>query len=249
MDGMTVGASPSTHPFIVHLGVVDSTQSHALHLAEAGVPDGTVVVADVQTAGRGRRGRGWAADAGTSLLCSIVVRPRLATAALPLVSLATAVAVAETLVAHEVAARIKWPNDVLARGRKIAGILLESRLGVDTVVVVGIGVNLAQHTFPVDLAEHATSVWLETGQAPAVGAFLDALLARFAAWRQCLEGHGFASVRERWRALSATLGTTVSIDGIRGVARDLDTEGRLVVDDGTCVHRMVAGALDDAARR
>jgi BirA family biotin operon repressor/biotin-[acetyl-CoA-carboxylase] ligase len=247
MDRMTPAPSPATSPSIVHLRAVDSTQTHVFALAAGGAPDGTVVVADVQTAGRGRRGRGWTAEAGTSLLASILLRPRLAAAALPLLSLAAAVALTETLVGHDVAARIKWPNDVLARGRKIAGILLESRLGVDTVVAVGIGVNLAQQTFPADLAGRATSVWLETGGAPDVDVLLDALLARFAVWRQRLEHEGFAPVRERWRALSATLGTTVSIDGIGGVARDLDAEGGLLVDDGARVHRIVAGAMDDAA--
>ena len=115
---------------VVRLDTVDSTQSVAFALAERGAADRTVVVADQQLAGRGRRGRTWSAPTGTSLLASIIVRPRLPQALLSTLSLTTAVAAAEALrrVAH-VDARLKWPNDVLVSGRKIAGILLESRTG------------------------------------------------------------------------------------------------------------------------
>lgn len=248
MDRVTVAARGAVLPSIVRLGVVDSTQSRAFALAADGAPDGTLVVADVQTAGRGRRGRAWRAEPGTSLLASVLLRPTLPVSQLPLLSLTTAVAVAETLTEAGVAARIKWPNDILARGRKIAGILLESHLGPETVVAVGIGVNLGQRGFPADLAARATSVLLETGRAPDVEAFLEGLRARFAEWRARLATDGFAPVRTRWRALSATLGATVSIDGVAGVARDLDGDGALVVDDGVRVHKIRAGEVDDAAR-
>jgi BirA family transcriptional regulator, biotin operon repressor / biotin---[acetyl-CoA-carboxylase] ligase len=246
---MTAAASAAACASIVRLREVDSTQSHAFALAAGGAGDGTVVVADVQTAGRGRRGHVWRAEPGTSLLCSIVLRPTLPVAALPLLSLTAAVAVTETLLALGVPARIKWPNDVLARGRKLAGILLESRLGAETVVVLGIGVNLHQGAFSPDLAARATSVAVETGRAPAADVVLDALLARFAAWRARLEAEGFGPVRERWLALDGTVGTVVTIDGIAGTARGLDAHGALLVDDGTTMHRVMAGAIDDAARR
>jgi BirA family biotin operon repressor/biotin-[acetyl-CoA-carboxylase] ligase len=168
---------------------------------------------------------------------------------LPLLSLATAVALAETLADTGVPARIKWPNDVLARGRKIAGILLESRMGAETIVAVGIGVNLLQRGFDGDLEARATSAYLETGRALERGALLEALLVRFASWRARLENDGFDPVRERWLALNDTIGDAVAIDGVTGLARDLDRTGGLLVDDGTTVHRMIAGALDDAARR
>ena len=246
---MTVAARLFTPAPIVHLVEVDSTQSHAFALATEGAPDGTVVVADVQTAGRGRRGRAWRAEPGTSLLASVLLRPRLPVGALPLLSLTAAVAVAETLADLDVAARIKWPNDVLARGRKIAGILLESRLGAETVVAVGIGVNLRQRAFPADLVARATSVLVETGRAPEVEEFLGGLCARFSGWRERLERDGFAPVRERWRSMTETLGAAVVIDGLAGTALDLDADGALLVDDGTTVHRIIAGAIDDAARR
>jgi BirA family biotin operon repressor/biotin-[acetyl-CoA-carboxylase] ligase len=246
---MTAAAERARAPAVIWLHEVDSTQSHVFLLAAEDAPDGTTVVADVQTAGRGRRGRRWRAEPGTSLLVSILVRPRLTASMLPLLSLATAVALAETLADTGVPARIKWPNDVLARGRKIAGILLESRMGAETIVAVGIGVNLLQRGFDGDLEARATSAYLETGRALERGALLQALLVRFASWRARLENDGFDPVRERWLALNDTIGDAVSIDGVTGLARDLDRAGALLVDDGTTVHRMIAGALDDAARR
>ena len=118
----------STPGVVVRLDTVDSTQSVAFALAERGAADRTVVVADQQLEGRGRRGRTWRAPAGTSLLASIIVRPRLPQALLATLSLATAVATAEALrrVAR-VETKLKWPNDVLVDERKVAGILCEGR--------------------------------------------------------------------------------------------------------------------------
>ena len=276
---------------IVRLDTVDSTQSVAVALAERGAADRTVVVADQQLAGRGRRGRAWQAPAGTSLLVSILVRPRLPQALLPTFSPTTAVATAEALRRlAPVAARVKWPNDVLIGGKKIAGILLESRArsgashpgsGVSepgrsslrpasvhgglpdpatiipattipaTTIIIGIGVNLGQLDFPPELAGHATSVALETGSAPDRETMLAALLEEFDAWRGRLEGEGFGPVRERWRMLSDTIGRHVTVDGVTGLAVDLDVDGALLIDVGGTVRRVIAGELapDDAGSR
>jgi BirA family transcriptional regulator, biotin operon repressor / biotin---[acetyl-CoA-carboxylase] ligase len=240
---------------VVRLGTVDSTQSVAFALAERGAADRTVVVADQQLAGRGRRGRIWSAPTGTSLLASIIVRPRLPQALLSTLSLTTAVAAAEALrrVAH-VDARLKWPNDVLVSGRKIAGILLESRTGgvpapgggPAIVTIIGVGINLGQREFPVDLADSATSVALETGRAPGREAVLTALLEEFDAWRARLESEGFGPIREGWRRLSDTLGRRVTVDGVTGTATDLDVDGALLVDVGGSVKRVVAGIVSSS---
>ncbi|PYN21674.1 MAG: biotin--[acetyl-CoA-carboxylase] ligase [Candidatus Rokuibacteriota bacterium] len=287
---------------IVRLDTVDSTQSVAVALAERGAADRTVVVADQQLAGRGRRGRAWQAPAGTSLLASILVRPRLPQALLPTFSPTTAVATAEALRRlAPVAARVKWPNDVLIGGKKVAGILLESRArsatwhpgsGVSepgrsslrppsvhgglpepatiiqgdltdpatiipattipaTTIIIGIGVNLGQLDFPPELAGHATSVALETGSAPDRETMLAALLEEFDAWRGRLEREGFGPVRERWRMLSDTIGRHVTVDGVTGLAVDLDVDGALLIDVGGTVRRVIAGELaaDDAGSR
>lgn len=265
-------ARDSAPAAIVRLDTVDSTQSVAFGLAERGAADRTVVVADQQLAGRGRRGRLWRAPAGTSLLASIIVRPRLPQTLLPTFSPMTAVATAEALRrVAPVAARVKWPNDVLVGGKKIAGILLESRArsGVSepgrsflgppsiqaglmdpaTTIIIGIGVNLGQREFPPELAGHATSVALETGRAPDRETMLVALLEEFDAWRGRLEREGFGAVREQWRMLSDTLGRHVALDGVTGIAVDLDVDGALLIDAGGTVRRVIAGeiAWDEAA--
>jgi len=245
---MTLGGNATG--VIVRLDTVDSTQSVAFALAERGAADRTVVVADQQLAGRGRRGRSWRAPAGTSLLASIIVRPRLPQALLSTLSLTTAVAAAEALRrVAKVDARLKWPNDVLVAGKKVAGILLESRLSGGTagassvVTIIGVGINLGQREFPPDLAEGATSIAVETGQAPSRESVLAALLEEFDAWRARLESDGFAPVREAWRRLSDTLGRRVTVDAITGVATDLDADGALLVDVAGSLTRVLAGVV------
>ena len=232
---------------LVHLERVDSTQTTAFALAADGAEDRTVVVADYQASGRGRRGRTWEAAPGQSLLCTIVVRPRLAPAQWPAYSLVAAVAVAETLArTAALAARLKWPNDVLIAGRKIAGILLESRVIGDSsaaVIAIGIGINLAQRAFPAALAARATSIVIESGRTVARDTMLAVLLEAFDAWRARLESEGMAPVRARWLTLAETIGRRVSIDGVSGVAVDLDLDGALVLEDAGRRHRVVAGEV------
>ena len=199
-------------PTIVRLATVDSTQRVAFELAEGGASDGTVVVADTQTAGRGRRGRVWHDAARDGLLLSIVIRPRLSAADLPKLSLATAIAVADAIdLTTSLKARLKWPNDVLVNGRKLAGILLESRMLAEPVVVAGIGINMKQRTFPAELVSTATSIDLEGGRAVGREELLEAVLDAFDHWRIVLEREGFAPLRKRWLALAETIGREVTV--------------------------------------
>ena len=134
-------------------------------------------------------------------------------------------------------------HDVLVGDRKIAGILVESRAGAEPLLVIGVGINLAQREFPSDLAARATSVALETGQAPPRDAVLEVLLEEFAAWRRRLEGEGFARVRARWLALADTIGRRVTVDAVSGVAVDLAPDGALLVEAHGRVRRIVAGEI------
>ena len=237
--------TPVAAPALVRLGRVDSTQTVAFALAADGAADRTVVVAQAQTAGRGRHGRLWLDEPGASLLTSIILRPRLEPARLPTLSLAAGVAVVEALErVTGLKPRLKWPNDVLVDGRKLAGILLESRISPSPLVVLGIGVNLAQRVFPADLAERATSVRLATGRRVDADALLTALLESLDAWRTRLETEGWAPIRERWRALTETLGRRVSIDGVEGIAVDVDEDGALIVAEGDVRRRVVAGEVN-----
>lgn len=244
---------PHHHP-IVRLGAVDSTQTVAFALAEQGAVDGTVVVASSQRAGRGRRGRAWLDEPGANLLFSLLVRPRLPPAQWPLLSLMTAVAVARALErVADLGARLKWPNDILVDGRKVAGILLESRLARQPVVVVGVGINLAQEHFPAELQARATSVRQAIGRVIEPDRVLSAVLEEIDTWRARLEGKGFHAIRAAWKTRSTTLGAWVRLDEVSGRAVDLDEDGALVVDDGRTRHRVLAGELmeesADAARR
>jgi BirA family biotin operon repressor/biotin-[acetyl-CoA-carboxylase] ligase len=239
-------AAGSASGVIVRLDTVDSTQTVAFALAERGAADRTVVIADQQAAGRGRRGRVWQAPPRTSLLASILVRSRLPQALLATLSPTTAVATAEALRrVAPLSPRLKWPNDVLVGGRKIAGILLESRsmASAEPVLVIGVGVNLGQREFPLELAGRATSVALEAGHPVDRDTLLAALLEEFDAWRARLEGEGFGPVRERWKSLSDTIGRHVTVDGVSGTATDLDADGALLIDTGDGVRRVIAGEI------
>jgi BirA family transcriptional regulator, biotin operon repressor / biotin---[acetyl-CoA-carboxylase] ligase len=242
---------PVAAPALVRLGRVESTQAVAFALAADGASDRTVVIAEAQSAGRGRRGRTWHDEPGASLLTSIILRPRLTPARLPMLSLTAGIAVAEALErVTGLSPRLKWPNDVLVDGRKLAGILLESRLGASSLgagtaplVVLGIGVNLAQRAFPAELADRATSVFLASGRRVEPDALLGPLLETLDAWRARLETEGGAPIRERWRSLADTLGRRVAIDGIVGIAADVDEDGALIVVDGPTRHRVMAGEV------
>jgi len=146
-----------------------STNEAAAAWAEDGAPDGAVMLTEYQTTGRGRHGRTWAADKGQNLLFSVVLRPELTPDRLSLITVAASVAIAETIeqFVSPFRAGIEWPNDVLLDGRKTCGILLESSLAPpdgDTVVVLGVGLNVNQTDFPDALADTATSLRLMTGR-------------------------------------------------------------------------------------
>ena len=229
---------PLERPLLVRLESVDSTQTYAARLAAEGALDGTVVVAETQTAGRGRRGRVWQDVPGASLLLSMILRTTLAPARLPTLSLAAGVAVAEALAsAGGVAARLKWPNDVQADGRKIAGVLLERH---GDAVVLGIGVNVAERSVPLELASRATSVAVAGGRADR-DEILAAILAGVLRWRDRLEREGFAPVRARWTSLAAGIGRRVSVEGAEGTVLGLDDDGALLIDTDAGTTRVLAG--------
>ncbi len=206
----------------LHLRITDSTNERARELAAAGAPHGTLVTAAEQSAGRGRQGRTWSAPAGRALLCSLVVRdpPRL----LPL---AAGVAVAELAASQ---ALLKWPNDVLLDGRKVAGILVEGR-PQEGWAVLGIGVNVAlrEDDFPRELRARAGTLGLAPGQIEPV---LARLLERLEQWLVAPAG----AVLDAVRARDALAGRPVRWGGGAGRGAGIDGQGRLVVEtDGGMV--------------
>ena len=238
-----------------------STNDEAHRLAEAGALHGEVVIADVQTQGRGRRGRAWVSPAGKAVTFSVVLRPSLPPLRAPELTLVAAVAVAEA--AHELGARharIKWPNDVECRGKKLAGLLSELRAEPDRIrhAVLGIGFNssMESHDFPEALRPIATSLLIESGEKTPRPMVLARLLEHLEEWLSLHEMEGFGPVRERWRELSSTLGSKVRITAVgkegapeapplEGDAFDLDEDGALLVrTPGGQMVRVVAGDVE-----
>jgi BirA family transcriptional regulator, biotin operon repressor / biotin---[acetyl-CoA-carboxylase] ligase len=200
----------------LHHRVVGSTSDVARDLALAGAPHGALVTAASQSAGRGRQGRVWTTQPGAAVAMSLVLRDLP-----PLLPLAAAVAVAEAIGDH---ARIKWPNDVLAGGRKVAGILAEGRPH-EGWAVLGIGVNVAVRVadLPPELHDRAGTLGRELRD---VEPFLSSLLAALDRALVLPTGELLAA----WRARDALLDAEVSWTGGTGVARGIDGEGRLVVE-------------------
>jgi BirA family biotin operon repressor/biotin-[acetyl-CoA-carboxylase] ligase len=221
---------------VIYREEVSSTMDEAFRLGVDGASEGTVIIAERQTQGRGRLGRMWVSPAEQGIYLSWILRPALLPAQTPKLTLLTAVAVCETLSAIcGGVVRIKWPNDVLIRGRKVAGILTELHAEVDRVkfVVIGLGINVH---IPVEgLPAGATSVGLETnqpvGRAPIIRDFLE----RFERWYQVALAEGFSSVLKRWKDLSATLGYPIRISDrggwVEGEAVDLAEDGGLLIRD------------------
>lgn len=207
---------------------LDSTNRYALDEARRGAPEGLVVVADFQTAGRGRRGRGWVAPPGASLLVSVLLRPALPPERTPLVAMACGAAMADAVT--QVAGftpGLKWPNDLVVGDRKLAGILAEREGGA---VVVGVGVNVEWHDFPPEIAETATACNLEAGRAVDRRALLDAFLVGLDARHA-----DFTAVVGEYRSRLATLGRRVRVersdDALVGRAVDVGDAGQLLVED------------------
>ncbi len=229
----------------------DSTQRVARDLARNGAAEGTAVVAEEQTAGRGRLGRTWHSPPGDNLYCSIVLRPPRAPAEVPQIALVAGLAVADAV--QETAGRrpaIKWPNDVLLDGKKVCGILTEMESEMDRVhhVIAGIGVNLNSRRFPRELREKASSLLLLTGRPVERAVFTAGLLAALEARYGRYLSVGFASVRTEWESYSCLTGTEVRVHGpggeVAGRVLGLDDDGalRLRGADGA-VTRIVAGEV------
>lgn len=149
---------------ILRFDTIDSTNSEALKQARAGADEGLCIVARQQTAGRGRHGRTWISEKDAGLYFSLVLRPKLETRFLPLITFTAGVSVHDTLAGLGLKPDIKWVNDILVNGKKISGILAETAdSDGGLAVVVGIGINLKPSNFPPEIAETATSIETETG--------------------------------------------------------------------------------------
>ena len=236
---------------IVYLQETDSTNTRAKILAEEDAPEGTVVIAEKQTKGRGRKGRSWLSPEGDGIYMSVILRPDMPPFEAPRITLLTAVAVAEALLSQvQLPLRIKWPNDILINGKKIAGILTEisSEMDIIDYIVVGLGlnVNTPSDHFSGDLKKQSTSVLIETGETFPRVRLVQAFLHWFEKYYEILKKEGFTSVIERWHELADIIGRKIRVDGIgktySGEVLNVDDDGVLILkDDNGDTHRIISG--------
>jgi BirA family transcriptional regulator, biotin operon repressor / biotin---[acetyl-CoA-carboxylase] ligase len=216
---------------------VSSTNDIAKELAASGASEGLCVIAAEQTAGRGRQGRSWSSPAGEGLYMSVVLRPTIKPSDAGIITLLSAVAVAETLrLDYQIEADIKWPNDIMIGGRKVSGILIESVIedGRLDYVVLGVGVNTGQRSFPDEVASSATSLWIETRQTISPEEFSDVLLRRLEQWYFAAQSDS-PGIVSRWEELSpssrnCSVRVETSGDEIEGITQGLTGSGALVVE-------------------
>lgn len=238
---------------------IGSTNDYAVRLAEAGAPEGATVVADTQRAGRGRLGRHWFSPPGAGLYVSIVFRadagkvredrvgPSLPSVLTVLSGVALAEAIRETTGLPVV---IKWPNDIVHDGRKLAGILAEASAqgSVLDYVILGFGINVRAVTFPQDIAGRASTLETELGRHVDRGALLARALVKLGQSREALRRGEIGGYLSRWRRLSpSSLGRPVAWRGADGLRRGrtagLDRDGALLVDVGGGIERVLAGEV------
>ena len=235
------------------LSTCASTNDVARGRAAAGAAEGLLVVADRQTAGRGRLGRSWHSPPGQNLYFSLLLRPTLPARHVAPLTLLAGAALARTLAEAGTTPRLRWPNDVLVpvagQFRKVAGILTEMASDGDRVrhVVLGVGLNVNGLEFPPDLAERATSLRMALGHACDRAQLLVDFLADFEAIYDDFLARGPAPGLVQWRR-HADLGRVCRIDQdgarVEGIAMDIDDDGALLVRDDTGqVHRLISGEV------
>ena len=224
-----------------------STNDLALSAARAGEPHGLVIVADGQTEGRGRQGRVWHSPAGENLLVSILLRPTLTLVDAPLLALSAGLAL-RAAVASIVGERsdlgVKWPNDLLCGGKKLAGILIETQVqGSELLgVVTGVGLNLGTRVFPPELAENATSLSLLGAEGLSREAVLVSVLAELERGLTAFQRGGRGALVPELIRYDVLRGRRVEVEGVRGRAEGIDVNGRLLVRDALGhQHALVSG--------
>lgn len=232
---------------IIRLQSVDSTNRYAKRLALEGAAHKTLVMAEEQTQGRGRRGRNWISPAGEGIFMTLILRPDMSPDRVPMLSLHTALAVCLAISrATGMEAKIKWPNDIVLGGRKVCGMLLEMDADVNQVrsVVAGIGINVHQTHFPEEIAHTASSLDLACGKRLSRMEVVRAFLAAFDEVEEMSKANE-GLFMEAYRAASATLGQRVQVISLTGTftgtALDVTESGSLsVLDEEGQRHEVLA---------
>ena len=217
---------------------IGSTNDEAFRLGSAGAPEGTVLIADRQTAGRGRMQRSWHSPEGTNIYTSIILRPEIELAKAPQISILAGVVVAEVLNDYcPDKVKLKWPNDVLIDRKKVCGILPQIKTSANAVnfIVLGIGinVNINNDQFPDEIRDLATSLVIETGNKISRLELIISLYENLTKWYKQFLKKGFSSIREKWLSLTPMIGQTVQVmfheETVSGEAIGLDEDGSLIL--------------------
>lgn len=239
--------------------VLDSTNTHILDLARSGAPEGTLVISDLQTSGRGRLGKQWRSPAGKNLLFSLLLKPELPIEFTQKITLAAAYILARTLERFlqkqdilNIQIDLKWPNDLLVQGKKIAGILTESILQDKKIVALAIGfgvnINMSAEDFPEDLREKATSLFLACDRLSNREDLLLFFLHEFEVAYQRLERTRYRQVVQNWKKHCRQFNQPISIKTATGeekaVFHDVSEEGYLVYrDESGAVKQLISGEV------
>ena len=222
---------------IIYYKQLDSTNTEIARLAAEGAAHGTVVVADAQTAGKGRRGRGWESPAGENVYMSVLLRPDCVSDRAPMLTLVMAYSVAKALKELGfIDVQIKWPNDLVLSGKKICGILTEMQLKDTEIdyVVVGVGINVNTTNFPEELKDTATSLYMESGRVSDRETLVESIVEYFdGAYRQFLETQDLSFLKEAYNDMLVNVGREVRVlepgNEYTAYAQGINTEGELLV--------------------
>ncbi|MEZ4221907.1 MAG: biotin--[acetyl-CoA-carboxylase] ligase [Polyangiaceae bacterium] len=223
-----------------------STNDDAMAAARAGAAHGATFVADFQSAGRGRGGNRWQAAPGDALLCSVLLRPRLSLARAPLLTLGVGLAVRAAVASLDsrLDVGVKWPNDVWADGRKLAGILLESTSAGDrlSAIVVGVGLNVSTTSFPAELPSAVSLAQL--GARTSREELLAHILAGIEARTATLEAGDHEAIISELRVHDVLIDRAIRVDGAAGVAKGFSSVGELLLQTATGLRPILAGHVE-----
>lgn len=222
---------------IIYYKQLDSTNTEVARLAAEGAAHGTVVVADAQTSGKGRRGRGWESPAGENIYMSILSRPDCVPDRAPMLTLVMAYSVAQVLKEFGFSdVQIKWPNDLVLSGKKICGILTEMQLKDSEIdyVVVGVGINVNTSKFPEELKDTATSLYLESGRFFDRKNMVESVASYFEqAYGQFLETQNLSFLKEEYNNMLVNIDKEVRVlepgNEYTAYAQGINSEGELLV--------------------
>jgi len=225
-----------------------STNEDAFRLGIAGAPEGTVVIADSQTKGRGRLQRSWHSPSDSNIYTTVILRPQMDPARAPQISILAGVAVAEVLESYcPGKVKLKWPNDVIVNEKKVCGILSQAKADVNKIdfVILGIGINVNINQFPDEISNIATSLKIETGREINRLELIISLYENLTKWYKQLFQDGFDRIKEKWLSLSLMIGNPVEVmfqeEVVSGEAIGLDEDGSLILLAGDREIKVSAG--------